>query len=67
MTAVEWLYDEIKHIIPNDFLNKFDQAKEMEKQQIIEAYCFGCKDIVENEEIFPRETSENYYNETFKK
>ena len=34
MTAVEWLYDEIKHIIPNDFLNKFEQAKEMERQQI---------------------------------
>ena len=33
MTAIEWLYDEIKHIIPNDFLIKFEQAKAMEKEK----------------------------------
>jgi hypothetical protein len=32
-TAVEWFYDEIKHIIPNDYLKKYEQAKEMEKEQ----------------------------------
>ena len=32
-TAVEWLVEEIKHIIPSDFLNKFNQAREIEKQQ----------------------------------
>ncbi len=66
-TAVEWLlsmldYNEkmlgIKEII--------EQAKEMEKEQIIESYCQGCFDISKDENIFPRETSEQYYNETFK-
>ena len=32
-TAVEWFFNEIKHILPNDFLVKYEQAKEMEKQQ----------------------------------
>lgn len=39
-TAVEWLYDEIKHIIPNVFLGKFEKAKEMEKNLYI---CSECK------------------------
>lgn len=68
-TAVEWLVDHLKEY-GFDFSHherEIEQAKEMEKQQIIEAYCFGCKDIIENNEIFPRETSEQYYNETYKK
>jgi hypothetical protein len=32
-TAVEWFYDEIKHIVPNDYVKKYEQAKEMEKEQ----------------------------------
>ena len=39
---------------------------EQEKQQIIEAYCTGCLDITKDENIFPRETSEDYYNKKFK-
>jgi hypothetical protein len=42
------------------------RAKEMEKEQIIESYCQGCFDISKDENIYPRETSEQYYNETFK-
>ena len=64
-TAVEWLV--------NDYVNKgiitieaINQAKEMEKEQIIESYCQGCFDITQDEYIFPRETAEQYYNETFK-
>jgi hypothetical protein len=68
-TAVEWLIGN-SHIIPKNELNKrelINQAKEMEKQQIIESYCQGCFDISLNKNIFPRETSEQYYNETFNK
>lgn len=66
-TAVEWLVETIDKKYINAFFSRIiEQALEMEKQQIIEAYCFGCKDIIENEEIFPRETSEQYYNKTFK-
>jgi hypothetical protein len=32
-TAVEWFYDEIKHIIPNEYVKKYEQAKEMEIEQ----------------------------------
>ena len=46
-TAVEWLYNEIKHIIPNDFLDKFEQAKEMEREQLYESYLDGIRDISE--------------------
>ncbi len=72
-TAVEWLkehyYLEIRvngeiHI---DLLNKlFEQAKDMEKQNIIESYCQGCFDMWKDNGIVPRETSEDYYNRTFK-
>jgi len=58
MTAVEWLWNLSKQ----RELDKFDleQAKEMEKQQIIDAW------IVENNEL-QRLRAEQYYNETYKK
>lgn len=40
MTAVEKLYDKIKHIIPNEFLDEFEEARVMEQQEKIE---FACK------------------------
>ena len=43
----------------------FDEAKQMEREQIIEGYCNGCADIIKDENIFPRETSEQYYNEIY--
>jgi hypothetical protein len=61
-TAVEWLaknlkdFPHIKH--SQSFKELIKQAKEMEKQQIIESYCQGCFDISKDESIFPRETSE---------
>ena len=57
-TAVEWLYDEIKHIIPNDFLKTFEQAKAMEKEQIENAFNYGQFDLGME--------ADEYYNETFK-
>jgi hypothetical protein len=68
-TAVEWLYEHIL-LTPLDIrsINKcLEQAKEMEKEQIIESYCQGCADIIKDEDIFPRETSEQYYKETYEK
>jgi hypothetical protein len=68
-TAVEFLEEKIKKYDVLYFLMClwFDEAKEIEKQQIIESYCQGCFDISLNKNIFPRETSEQYYNETFNK
>jgi predicted adenine nucleotide alpha hydrolase (AANH) superfamily ATPase len=65
-TAVEWLIEQwpiLESQIPERIL---DQAKDMEKQNIIESYCQGCFDITQDKEIFPRETADDYYNETFK-
>jgi len=63
-TAVEWLVEKIKLKYDIDFYhikNDINQAKEMEKQQIIDAYDdgnyaygMGIKE------------PEQYYNETFK-
>ena len=64
-TAVEWLYDKIKHGITKKQFDEFIlEAKEMEKQQIIDAYEEGTyHNTLGNEDY---ETSEQYYNETFK-
>ena len=43
-TAVEWLKEELKHIIPIIFLDKFNQAKEREVKQSQDyaAFCINC-------------------------
>jgi hypothetical protein len=60
-TAVEWLVNEIPVIDWTDpyWKVKLDQAKEMEKEQIIDAYKYGNQSDV----YFK---PEQYYNETFK-
>ena len=65
-TAVEWLVEKLPLIQQEGLRDDIEQAKAMEKEQIIESYCQGCADISNNDNIFPRETSEQYYNETFK-
>jgi hypothetical protein len=54
-TAVEWFY---QRILAKDINAVFEQAKQIEKEQIINAYSKG----VCNEDI----TAGQYYNETFK-
>jgi HEPN domain-containing protein len=60
-TAVEWLEEKFTNSNA-DFINwaeeYFEQAKEIEKQQIIDAYRNGKTQQLENSEI--------YYNEKFK-
>jgi hypothetical protein len=68
-TAVEWFYEKYKsemdingqiHI---DLLNKFfDEAKEMEKQQLYNFYVQGGIDCVTQAD----RTIKDYYNETYK-
>ena len=70
-TAVEWLiethFGSIENCTP-DFRNKIKQAKEMEKQQIIDAYQNGSIDgqIYALTRKVNIENGEQYYNETFK-
>ena len=63
-TAVEWLYEQIL-LTPLDIrsINKcLEQAKEMEKEHIMNAVNFGD----ERGKITTYQTAEQYYNETFK-
>jgi hypothetical protein len=64
MTAVEWLESEM--LKPNlSMKDIIEQAKEMEKQQIIDAHGIKTKSINQDQsEII---TGRQYYNETFKK
>jgi len=62
-TAVEWLYEHIL-LTPLDIrsINKcLEQAKEMEKEQIIKAHTNGWNKGIQNELI----TSQEYYKETY--
>ena len=66
MTAVQWL---IEMLTEYKYLNKdadhyFEQAKEMEKEQIIDALFFGIH-LEHNNIDSPLERAEQYYNETF--
>jgi hypothetical protein len=67
-TAVEFLVEKLKSqgllIGEPDNLVAVRQAKEMEKQQIIDAVKFGNKDA---HCVKPIKEFEQYYNETFKK
>ena len=65
-TAVEWLVNKLNNDFENnDFLisyaNEISQAKELEKQQIVDAYENGYSD---SDNTF--ELNKEYYNETFK-
>jgi len=69
MTAVEWLEQElIKTGLP--FVKgetiEIEQAKEMEKQQIIDAWENGNHTEMRGGKVI-KSISEQYYNETFKK
>ena len=72
-TAVEWIISQIvedqtiKAKSMTEWINIFEQAKAMEKEQIIESYCQGCFDMWKDDGIVPRETSKQYYNETYEK
>lgn len=69
-TAVEWLVQEINKINVSTeariFINKLEkQAKQMEKQQIIDAFWNGDNSDCLSEQN-SKEFAEQYYNETYK-
>jgi len=80
MTSIEWLEGQILNLMSFDttdfrkeFREKFIQAKEMHKGEIIDAYDAGennildCIDNKDNDKPSELTTSEQYYQETFKK
>ncbi len=63
-TAVEWFEDQVGHsclMALKEFNEIFEQAKQMEKDQICEAYAIGGSPL-----LGPWEFGEDYYNETYK-
>jgi hypothetical protein len=70
-TAVEWLENEFQEIfkewggLDTMWIKRFEQAKQMERQQIMTAFTQGDifgSDYFDGVNI----TEENYYNKTFK-
>lgn len=57
-TAIEWLMEK-REKEGGLYFSDFCEAKEMEKEQIIDAYIDGYDN--------PNNTGEQYYNETYKK
>jgi hypothetical protein len=65
MTAVEFLEDNLHYYYSTKWDDILEQAKEMEKQQIIDAFHRGYANAISvpNKEYNP----EKYYNEKFNK
>lgn len=72
MTAVEWLISKIERnenpsLTQKEIIEYVNQAKEMEKQQIIDAYGVKVKHSIEQgTTVYTRTFGEQYYNEKFK-
>jgi len=58
-TAIEWLMDKLPHSIETQFSKQIEQAKAMEKEQIIKAYEYTAAGT--------SHYGEQYYNETYNK
>jgi len=70
-TAVEWLGNELDNILPEMYPSEWDKleiaikkAKEMEKEQIIDAWVDGDNSDCLSEQD-SSDFAERYYNETF--
>jgi disulfide oxidoreductase YuzD len=68
-TAVEWLVEKLNLKYGNDdfiiaFINEIEKAKEMEKQQIIDAHIKGHNAPSSTIKHFD---AEQYYNETYER
>jgi len=63
-TAVEWFY---QRILAEDMKEVFEQAKSMEKEQIMDAYENGVSDENERNLSGLFTNAEQYYNQTYKK
>ena len=63
-TAVEWLIEQLTEIHPK----AFEQAKAMEKLQIIDAFFEGKNDgiLMERYSDYEHISPDEYYNENFK-
>lgn len=65
-TAVEWLASYIKGITQLNCDDIIEKAKQMEKEQIIDAFGIGCQ-VESTRLIGYHEMAEQHYNETYNK
>ena len=68
-SAVEWLVKQFaKHYAIHQLEDEIKQAKQMEKEQIVEAFYQGVDQESDTHGAMnlDRKDAENYYNETFK-
>jgi len=65
-TSVEWFFETLLKSEPHilEWQKVFEQAKAMEKEQIIQAHLFGLLRPIEMEAT---KQAEQYYNETYNK
>ena len=69
-TAIEWLYNNLKSHFEHDgdllevVQMSFEQAKQMEMEQIAETYRVGAEEDIYNN---PLRTGKEYYNDIYKK
>jgi len=72
-TAVEWLeeklwkLDDQNYTLPQSLVEQIDQAKEMEKTQIVDAYRDGRSDQHSKVRIFYNRNAIYYYTSTYGK
>jgi len=62
MTSIEWLLEQVEHNISKTII---EQAKEMHKKEIINAFDNGFENFFIKESYIM--SAEEFYNETFKK
>ena len=63
-TAVEWFVEQLPIRILNAYQNEIEQAKAMEKEQIMNAWLVDGYTDISND--YWKKEFEQYYNETFK-
>ena len=61
VTAVEWFVEQLPLRIKNMYADEITKCKQMEKEQIVEAFKHG-----KLPPLFDNISSEQYYNETYK-
>ena len=69
-TAIEWLVEQLEkdnHLTENEFLRIIQQAKEMEKEQIIEAVdvCMSTIRLSEGNSVYTALSGESFYKEKY--
>ena len=63
-TAVEWIFDNLNITGGSDDMKAFEQAKAMEKEQIIYAHLIG---LISSMEMEATKQAEQYYQENYGK